>query len=236
MGDEVARTQFTGEHRRAYRTKVQNCLDVFETMLAESRFDFERPLTGLEIEFNLVDGNYQPAMTNTEVLASIADPAFQTELGAYNIEMNVPPRALPGSAALELEEDVRASLNAAEQRAGERGAHDNFLSGARHGTSAKLYWPGVGEITADELTLRYLLPMAHEGLRRWGVAPQVRDRYLGVIEARAKSGINGAAWQTRTVSALERRGLNRKQALTEMLRKYCAHMHSNEPVHTWELI
>lgn len=91
MGDEVARTQFTGEHRRAYRTKVQNCLDVFETMLAESRFDFERPLTGLEIEFNLVDGNYQPAMTNTEVLASIADPAFQTELGAYNIEMNVPP-------------------------------------------------------------------------------------------------------------------------------------------------
>jgi len=36
MGDEVARTQFTGEHRRAYRTKVQNCLDVFETMLTES--------------------------------------------------------------------------------------------------------------------------------------------------------------------------------------------------------
>lgn len=102
MGDEVARTQFTGEHRRAYRTKVQNCLDVFETMLAESRFDFERPLTGLEIEFNLVDGNYQPAMTNTEVLASIADPAFQTELGAYNIEMNVPPRALPGSAVSNL--------------------------------------------------------------------------------------------------------------------------------------
>ncbi len=491
MGDEVAGTQFTGEHRRAYRTKVQNCLDVFETMLAESRFDVERPLTGMEIEFNLVDGNYQPAMTNTEVLASIADPAFQTELGAYNIEMNVPPRALAGSVALELENEVRASLNAAEQRAGERGAHivmigilptvmpenldgawmspssryralndavftargedmqiditgperlsirspsiapesactsiqlhlqvapddfaanwnaaqllagpqlalaanspfffgkslwaetrielftqstdtrpqelkvqgvrprvwfgerwitsifdlfeenvlyfpsllpeisdedpvaelaagraprlqelrlhngtvyrwnrpiydvvdgtphlrvenrvlpagptvidvmanaafyygalralseddrpvwtkmtfaaahDNFLAGAQHGATARIYWPGVGEITADELTLRHLLPLAHEGLRRWGVAPEVRDRYLGVIEARAKSGINGAAWQTRTVGALERRGLNRREALTEMLRIYCGNMHSNEPVHTWELI
>ncbi|MGH3724519.1 MAG: glutamate-cysteine ligase family protein [Mycobacterium sp.] len=491
MGEEVARTQFTGEHRRAYRTKVQNCLDVFETMLSESRFDFERPLTGMEIEFNLVDGDYQPTMMNTEVLASIADPAFQTELGAYNIELNVPPRALSGSAALELELDVRTSLNAAEERAGERGvhivmigilptvmpehlngawmspssryralndavftargedmqidiagterlsirspsiapesactsmqlhlqvapddfaanwnaaqllagpqlalaanspfffgkslwaetrvelftqstdtrpeelkvqgvrprvwfgerwitsifdlfeenvlyfpsllpeisdedpvaelaagraprlqelrlhngtiyrwnrpiydvvngtphlrvenrvlpagptvidvmanaafyygalralseddrplwtkmtfaaAHDNFLSGARHGAHAPMYWPGVGEIAADELTLRHLLPMAHEGLRRWGVAPEVCDRYLGVIEARAKSGINGAAWQTRTVGALEERGLNRKAALTEMLRMYCEHMHSNEPVHTWELL
>ncbi|MBB4856432.1 hypothetical protein HNP40_003851 [Mycobacteroides chelonae] len=57
MGDEVARTQFTGEHRRAYRTKVQNCIDVFETMRSKSRFDFERPLTGMEIEFNLVDSD-----------------------------------------------------------------------------------------------------------------------------------------------------------------------------------
>ena len=115
-------------------------------------------------------------------------------------------------------------------------AHDNFLEGARRGAEARMYWPGVGEITADELTLRHLLPMAHEGLRRWGVATEVRDRYLGVIEARAKSGINGAAWQTHTVGALEERGLTRKAALSEMLRMYCEHMHSNEPVHTWELI
>ncbi len=105
------------EHRREYRRKVQLCLDVFETMLARSSFDFERPLTGMEIECNLVDDEYQPAMTNQEVLAAIADPAYQTELGAYNIEFNVPPRPLPGRAALELESDVRASLNAAESKA-----------------------------------------------------------------------------------------------------------------------
>ena len=75
---------------------MQLCLDVFETMLAQSSFEFDRPLTGMEIECNLVDGDYQPAMTNTDVLASIADPAYQTELGAYNIEFNVPPRPLPG--------------------------------------------------------------------------------------------------------------------------------------------
>ena len=85
-------------------------------MLAQSSFEFERPLTGMEIECNLVDASYQPAMTNHEVLAAIADPAYQTELGAYNIEFNVPPRPLAGRTALELEAEVRASLNAARNQ------------------------------------------------------------------------------------------------------------------------
>ncbi|MEV3903128.1 glutamate--cysteine ligase [Mycobacterium sp. NPDC050551] len=494
MGEELKRTEFSREHRREYRRKVQLCLDVFETMLSQSSFEFERPLTGMEIECNLVDGDYQPAMSNTEVLASIADPAYQTELGAYNIEFNVPPRPLPGRAGLDLEADVRASLNAAERKAGSSGshivmigilptlmpehlvsgdwmsestryqalndsiftargediaidisgperlslqtpniapesactsmqlhlqvspadfadnwnaaqvlagpqlalganspyffghelwaetrielftqatdtrpeelktqgvrprvwfgerwitsifdlfeenvryfpsllpdlsdedpvaelaagrtpklselrlhngtvyrwnrpvydivgsgadakphlrvenrvlpagptvldmmansafyygmlrtlseedrplwtkmsfaaAHHNFSEAAQHGMDARLYWPGLGEVTPDELVLRQLLPMAEEGLRRWGVAAEVRDRYLGVIEGRAKTGRNGAVWQTETVRALQERGLARPAALAEMLRLYCQRMHSNEPVHTWD--
>ena len=34
---------------------------------------------------------------------------------------------------------------------------------------------------------------------------------------------------------LEDSGLNRDAALTEMLHLYSQGMHSNEPVHTWEL-
>ena len=115
-------------------------------------------------------------------------------------------------------------------------AHDNFLEAARHGMDGRLYWPGLGEVTADELVLRTLLPLADEGLRRWQVAPEVRDRYLGVIEGRAKTGRNGATWQVATVQALQERGMARPQALAEMLRLYCELMHSNEPVHTWELL
>ncbi|BBY24094.1 hypothetical protein MSTO_42990 [Mycobacterium stomatepiae] len=98
MGEEVKRTTYDRAHRREYRRKVQLCLDVFETMLAQSRFDSDRPLTGMEIECNLVDGDYQPAMSNRPVLDAIADPAYQKELGAYNIEFNVPPRPLTGPA------------------------------------------------------------------------------------------------------------------------------------------
>jgi hypothetical protein len=112
-------------------------------------------------------------------------------------------------------------------------AHDNFVEAACNGMNARLYWPGLGEVTADELVLRQLLPMAEEGLRRWKVAADVRDRYLGVIEGRAKTGRNGAVWQVDTVHRLQRHGLNRSKALAEMLRQYCDLMHSNEPVHTW---
>ena len=46
---------------------------------------------------------------------------------------------------------------------------------------------------------------------------------------------NGSWWQTETVAAFENRGLSRDLALTEMLKLYAVGMHSNEPVHTWEV-
>jgi hypothetical protein len=488
VGEEVKRTTYDRAHRREYRRKVQLCLDVFETMLAQSRFDSDRPLTGMEIECNLVDADYQPAMSNRAVLAAIADPAFQSELGANNIEFNVPPRPLPGHTGLDLETEVRASLNDAETKASSGGAHivmigilptlmpehlddgwmsessryaalndsifnargedipihisgpeplswqaatiapesactsmqlhlqvspdefaanwnaaqviagpqlalganspyffghqlwaetrievfaqstdtrpeelqsqgvrprvwfgerwidsvldlfqeniryfpsllpelsdedpaaelaagripqlaelrlhngtvyrwnrpvydvfdgrphlrlenrvlpagptvidmlansafyygmlrslstaadplwtkmsfaaaqHNFLEAAQGGMEARLQWPDLGDVPARQLILDTLLPMAHDGLRSWGVDAEVRERFLGVIEGRARSGRNGASWQVATVRRLQDDGLDRPAALAEMLRRYCEHMHANEPVHTW---
>jgi hypothetical protein len=113
-------------------------------------------------------------------------------------------------------------------------AEANFLAAARHGIDARLHWPGLGEVSARELVLDTLLPMADDGLRRWGVDPEVRDRFLGVIEGRARAGRNGATWQVSTVRALQDAGMGRAAALAEMLRRYCEYMHANEPVHTWE--
>jgi hypothetical protein len=96
MGAEVDQTTFTPEARKLHREKIRRCLDAFARMLSESRFDFEHPMAGLEIELNLIDDDFQPAMRNAEVLAAIADPSFQTELGRFNIEINVAPRLLSG--------------------------------------------------------------------------------------------------------------------------------------------
>ncbi|MCW2644043.1 MAG: glutamate--cysteine ligase [Pseudonocardiales bacterium] len=123
MGEDVDRTEFSRQDRQRYREKVRRCLDVFARMLAESKFDFERPQTGLEIEFNLVDEDQNPAMLNADVLTAIANDDFQTELGQFNIEINVKPRGLGGSSIIELEQELRASLNDADERSRALGAH-----------------------------------------------------------------------------------------------------------------
>ena len=113
-------------------------------------------------------------------------------------------------------------------------AAENLYAAARSGLEAHLYWPGVGEAPATELVLRRLLPMAREGLSRWGVDPAHADRLLNVIEQRCITGQNGAVWQAATVRALtERGGASREEALRLMTQRYIEHMHTNEPVHTW---
>jgi len=123
MGAEVTSQVFSRADRSRYRRKVRRCLDAFARMLAESQFDFEQPMTGLEIELNLVDGDHNPALRNAEVLRAIADPAFQTELGQWNLEINVAPRVLCDDGPDAFEREVRASLNAAEEQAARTGTH-----------------------------------------------------------------------------------------------------------------
>jgi hypothetical protein len=110
-------------------------------MLREARFDSDRRSFGLEIELNLTDEAGDPAMTNMRALEAIADSDFQTEIGQWNIEINVPPRLLEGDVFAELEEAVRGSLNRAEERARTVGAHMMIIG----------ILPTVGEqhLTAD---------------------------------------------------------------------------------------
>jgi len=123
MGEEVAAKVFSREDRQRYRQKVRSCLDVFARMLAEARFHPELRSFGLEIELNLTDDAGDPAMVNAAALEAIADPDFQTELGQFNVEINVAPRLLGGRVMTELEAGVRDSLNGAETRARTVGAH-----------------------------------------------------------------------------------------------------------------
>jgi gamma-glutamyl:cysteine ligase YbdK (ATP-grasp superfamily) len=123
MGEDVTATVFSREDRQRYRDKVKRNLDVFARMLRESRFDADARSIGLEIELNLTDGAGDPAMANAEVLERIADDAFVTELGQFNVEINIPPRLLEGDVFGGLEAQVRGSLNAAEDKSRTVGAH-----------------------------------------------------------------------------------------------------------------
>ncbi len=488
MGRDIQAIKISGEDRRNYREKLRRSLDVFDRMLRESIFDTSLSLVGQEIELNLVDERGEPSMRNAAVLDAIANPAWATELGQFNIEINVPPRPLSGNALAALEDEIRADLDAADTKArgsGSRlvmigilptlrqddvhegtlsanaryrvmneqifaargedirisidgseqllthadsitpeaactsvqlhvqvspeafasywnaaqaiagvqvalGANSPFLFGrqlwhetritlfeqatdtrpeelkqqgvrprvwfgerwitsvfdlfeeniryfpallpicededplaalesgscprldemslhngtiyrwnrpvyaavdgkphlrvenrvlpagpsvadtianaafyyglvrslaeaqrpiwtqmsfataaenlhaaARHGIEAQLYWPGLGEAPAAELILRRLLPLARQGLGRWGVSPADADRLLGIVEQRCLTGQTGAAWQVAAEGAHASRGADRREALRLMTQRYIDNMHTNQPVHTW---
>jgi hypothetical protein len=123
VGKDVEQRQFGREDRMRYREKIRTNLDVLAQMLAETPFSSEPQHIGMEIELNLVDVDSEPVMRNAAVLDAIADPAFVTELGQFNIEINVPPEVLDGDGLRRIESTVRDSLNAAEKRAMTVGAH-----------------------------------------------------------------------------------------------------------------
>jgi hypothetical protein len=115
-------------------------------------------------------------------------------------------------------------------------AEENFWLAARDGMAATLYWPDDGWVKPADLILRRLLPMAAEGLARWGVADQISARYLDVIEQRCLTVCTGSRWQLRAVEALERRGADRLTAIRGMLERYLDGMTNNAPVHTWPVL
>ncbi|MCK5755625.1 MAG: glutamate--cysteine ligase, partial [Mycobacterium sp.] len=127
MGTDVAEREFTGDDRVRFRRQVSRGTEAIARMLADGLFTDQgrppEPLLGMEVELNLVDEDMNPAMANATVLDAIADPDYQTELGQFNIEINVSPRPFVTDDTISLEQALRTSLNRAEERASRTDNH-----------------------------------------------------------------------------------------------------------------
>ena len=78
-------------------------------------------------------------------------------------------------------------------------------------------------------------PIAPNGLMIWQAVPEYFSEQRLTSDGRCLTGRNGATWQVEQVTALEAAGASRDEALHGMLTRYTELMHSNEPVHTWEV-
>lgn len=119
MGEKVAADRFGLTDRQRYRAKLRLCLEGLERLLREQRFDRPRGLMGLEIELNLADAGGLPRMRNAEVLERIGSRDFQTELGQFNLEVNIVPHQLTGRVFDQLAEELRTGLAYADRQARE---------------------------------------------------------------------------------------------------------------------
>ncbi|WJV50157.1 glutamate--cysteine ligase [Streptomyces flavofungini] len=119
MGEKVVAGTFDLSDRHQYRIKLRQCLAALARLLEEQRFDRPKNLMGLEIELNLAGPDGMPRMMNAEVLERIASRDFQTELGMFNLEVNIAPHRLGGRVLDRLAEELRTGLAYAHRKANE---------------------------------------------------------------------------------------------------------------------
>jgi CBS domain-containing protein len=114
-------------------------------------------------------------------------------------------------------------------------AKSNFFRAARHGLDAQFQWIGSQSHSAAALILEELLPLARQGLSSSQVASEDIDKYLGIIEERARSRQTGARWITNSLSASGASAAKdacRRRLTSEIL----ANQKQGSPVHRWPTI
>jgi len=105
---------------------------------------------------------------------------------------------------------------------------DNFYKAARLGLRTSIPWLNGETVPLSILFVEQLIPMARQGLMSMAIDVADIDLYLGIIEARVRSGRNGAGWQRDYVAKY---GPN-FNALTAA---YLERQRQGAPVHEWTL-
>ena len=111
-------------------------------------------------------------------------------------------------------------------------AKANFLAAARYGMKTGFRWLDGDTISARDLILQRLLPLAREGLREAGVQECDVDRYLGVVGERVQSGTTGSRWMERSVIGMKDKG-TRSERMAAVTAATIVRQIEGEPCHTW---
>jgi CBS domain-containing protein len=112
-------------------------------------------------------------------------------------------------------------------------ARANFTAASRSGLGASLVWLEGVELTASHLLLDHLLPLAEQGLRSGGIDEADRQRYLGVIERRVRSGRTGSRWLLYSLAQMKDRG-TAAERLSALTSATVARQQSGATVDSWE--
>lgn len=125
-------------------------------------------------------------------------------------------------------DDIREHLSYSDVR-------DNFSKAARSGIDSKFTWFGDEKISVCDLVLNKLLPIARNGLKAHEVDDRDIDKYLGIIEERAKKHMNGARWMLRAYTKLTEQ-TDPDEALSVLTASMLKNQNiDNNPAHQWEL-
>ena len=113
-----------------------------------------------------------------------------------------------------------------------RSVKANFIKAARTGIESVFNWKGK-KISAKELILEELLPMAEQGLQQLNINADDIRKYLGIIAKRLEKNQNGSQW---TIDSYRKLSLKHSQniAKQEIVAQMIEYQKQNVPVHEWD--
>ncbi len=124
-------------------------------------------------------------------------------------------------------DDIRKKISHSDIR-------DNFAKSSRYGIDSKFTWYKDKKISAVDLVRKELIPMARAGLKAHKVSTADIDKYLGIIDERAKSHTNGARWQLRAFTKLKEETTS-DEAITCLTAAIIKNQKQEIPVHKWKM-
>ena len=114
-------------------------------------------------------------------------------------------------------------------------AKSNFLKAARHGLGSSFAWMNMANrISATELIIKELLPIAREGLSKAQIFEDDISKYLDIIEERVSSGMTGSQWILNAVDKLSASS-SKNEAMVATTAGIFHRQQENKPVHTWDI-
>lgn len=146
MGEQRIHVNTSEEERLVFLQHLLNDLKALERMHKEELIEDDVIRIGAEQEFCLVNEQWRPASTAMEVLQELNDPHFTTELARFNLEINLDPVQLQGSAFQQMELQLNQLMKKASEAA------------EKHGS--KIVLTGIlPSISMHELNLDFMTPL-----------------------------------------------------------------------------
>ncbi|EMS33741.1 hypothetical protein C943_04620 [Mariniradius saccharolyticus AK6] len=122
MGVHNVRALEGPEDRAEFLHRLMQDVRALEYMLDQGLFETAPLRIGAEQELFLVDGEYMPDPRAQELLAKLDDVHFTTEIGKFNLEINLDPVELGKNCLGKVKEDLEAHIRKAQQAASELGS------------------------------------------------------------------------------------------------------------------
>ncbi|MHA7830837.1 MAG: CBS domain-containing protein [Flagellimonas sp.] len=146
MGEHIQESVFNEQERKTFVQHLIDDIQALEQMIDQGMIEDDIVRIGAEQEMCLINPDYRPAPKSLDIIKTVDDPHFTTELASYNVEANLDPYTLDKDCFTSMENQLRELVEKVTKAA------------SKHDT--RILLTGIlPTISKDELGMDYMTPI-----------------------------------------------------------------------------